>query len=210
MIGVLVDLHAGHGPSVHRYDPVPGKQSGPLGGSAGYHADDDGCILRHVECHTDAVEVAFQLGIGLLETLGRQVDRVRIEFTEYKRQDILGHLVIVYAVHIVLLYLLQHQLYLVPAVAGLQHGLTLCPTVREIGNDSPGHEQNQGPEDVSKYLQSVRFRHGYSISYLQTSIPAMRISSIPSRTLYSIRYTTRLIPAWMMSLAHSMQGASVT
>ena len=41
-------------------------------------------------------------------------------------------------------------------------------------------------------------------------MPARFSSSIPSSSRYFSEYTTRLIPAWMMSLAHSMQGEAVT
>ena len=43
-----------------------------------------------------------------------------------------------------------------------------------------------------------------------TSIPARFNRLIPSSKRYFSEYTTRLMPAWMMSLAHSMQGDAVT
>ena len=49
-----------------------------------------------------------------------------------------------------------------------------------------------------------------SIDIYITSIPARFSSSMPSSKRYFSDYTTRLIPAWMMSLAHSIQGEAVT
>jgi hypothetical protein len=43
-----------------------------------------------------------------------------------------------------------------------------------------------------------------------TSIPALFKSSKPSSKRYFSEYTTLLMPAWMISLAHSMHGEAVT
>ena len=43
-----------------------------------------------------------------------------------------------------------------------------------------------------------------------TLMPARSMSSMPSLSRYFSAYTTRLMPAWMMSLAHSIHGEAVT
>ena len=111
---------------------------------------------------------------------------MRVQFPHYHRQNLLGDILIIYTVHIVAVNLLKDQQQLVPSMAGHGHDAAVLQSAHNIGHNASGHNQNQAPEDKSENSVSVRSRHDYSTSYLQTSIPALRSSSIPSRTLYSM------------------------
>ena len=74
---------------------------------------------------------------------------MRVQLAEYQRQDVLCHLIVVDAVHIVLLYLLKHQLEFVPAMSRILHGQTVRTSVHEIRHGGTNHKQNQCPQDIS-------------------------------------------------------------
>ena len=93
-------FHARNGRVVHADDAVARKDSGFLGRSFRHGLDDDKRVLKHVELHTDAVEVALKRFVHLLGLFGVGVGRVGVESGEHAVDGVLGELVFVHAVHV--------------------------------------------------------------------------------------------------------------
>ena len=177
---VLGEVHAGNDLVIHAQETVSRQHAYPLGRTARDDFKYYGSVVGDIELDPDAVEIAGQVSLGLLQLCRRHIHGMRIKPGERRRNGGIRNLLAIDRIHIHLVDFLKDEIELTPVfVSGSQATVVLRHLLD--GKDE------QGPEYHAQYGHPYR---GYSLlrhrqSTFSTSIPAWRSRSMPSVRRYS-------------------------
>ena len=111
---VLRKADAGDIAAVNLQDPVPRLETCLLGRASGYDLKHYGRVIGNIELNPDAVEVAGELGLRLLQLNRRKIDGMRVESSQGGLHCGIRHLLHIDLVHVILLNLLKDEVEFPP------------------------------------------------------------------------------------------------